>query len=55
VFPWPALAIPVVVVLGLVDTRLPFASAIVLAVGAITAVVTGVIRRRRSPVDTTET
>ena len=55
VFPWPALAIPVVIVVGFVDTRLPFASAIVLAVGAITAVVTGVVRRRRSPVDTTET
>ncbi|KQU06945.1 hypothetical protein ASG56_05075 [Rhodococcus sp. Leaf7] len=54
VFPWPALAIPVVIVVGFVDTRLPFASAIVLAVGAIAAVVTGVVRRRRSPVDTTE-
>ncbi|MBD0859694.1 low temperature requirement protein A [Gordonia sp. zg691] len=55
VFPWPALAIPVVLIVGFIDTALPFASAVVLAVGSIVAVVTGIIRRRRSPVATTET
>jgi hypothetical protein len=49
------LAIPVVLVVGAVDGALPFASAIVLAVGAVAAVVTGIIRRQRSPVDTSET
>jgi len=53
--PWPALAIPVVLIIGLIDDLLPFASAIVLAVGSILAVVTGIVRRRRSPVETTET
>ncbi|MBY6368400.1 low temperature requirement protein A [Rhodococcoides corynebacterioides] len=55
VVPWPALAVPVVLLVGLVDTALPFASAIVLAVGAVVTVITGVVRRRRSPVVTTET
>ncbi|HEY9313695.1 low temperature requirement protein A [Williamsia sp.] len=55
VIPWPAAAIPVVLVVGLVDNALPYASAIVLAVGSVLAVVTGIIRRRRSPVETTET
>lgn len=55
IFPWPALAIPAVIIVGFVDNALPFASAIVLAVGAIVAVVTGTVRRRRSTMDTTET
>jgi low temperature requirement protein LtrA len=55
VLPWPASAIPVVLTVGAVDNALPFASAIVLAVGAILAVVTGIIRRQRSSVTTTET
>lgn len=55
VVPWPGLAIPVVLVLGAVDNALPFASAIVLALGAILAVVTGIIRRQRSAVETSET
>lgn len=55
VFPWPAVAIPVVLVVGAVDDALPFASAIVLAVGAIVAVVTGIVRRQRSSVNTSET
>ncbi|WP_236077664.1 hypothetical protein [Rhodococcus sp. P1Y] len=49
------MAIPVVLVLGAVDNALPFASAIVLALGAILAVVTGIIRRQRSAVETSET
>ncbi|PXW33950.1 UNVERIFIED_CONTAM: low temperature requirement protein LtrA [Williamsia faeni] len=53
--PWPALAIPVVLIVGLIDSALPYASAIVLAVGSVLVVVTGIVRRRRSPVDTTET
>ncbi len=53
--PWPALAIPVVLIVALVDRALPYASAVVLALGSVLAVVTGIIRRRRSPVDTTET
>jgi hypothetical protein len=55
VLPWPGLAIPVVLVVGAVDGALPFASAIVLTVVAVIAVVTGIIRRQRSPVDTSET
>ncbi|AFR49220.1 low temperature requirement protein A [Gordonia sp. KTR9] len=55
VVPWPALVIPVVLVVGAVDNALPYASAVVLAVGAVITVATGVVRRRRSPVETTET
>ncbi|MDJ0392444.1 low temperature requirement protein A [Rhodococcus sp. G-MC3] len=55
IVPWPALAIPVVLIVGLVDSAAPFASAIVLAVGSVFAVATGIVRRRRSAVDTTET
>ncbi|MET0317197.1 MAG: low temperature requirement protein A [Rhodococcus fascians] len=55
VMPWPGLAIPAVLAVGAVDNALPFASAVVLAVGAIIAVVTGIVRRQRSPIETTET
>jgi low temperature requirement protein LtrA len=55
IIPWPVLAIPVVVIVGFIDDALPYASAIVLAVGSIVAVVTGIVRRRRSDMDTTET
>lgn len=55
VFPWPAVAIPAVVVVGFIDKALPFASAIFLAVGSTVAVVTGIVRRRRSAMKTTET
>ncbi|MCX5045748.1 low temperature requirement protein A [Aldersonia sp. NBC_00410] len=55
VIPWPALAIPVVLIVGLIDSAIPYASAIVLAVGSVLVVVTGIVRRRRSPVETTET
>jgi low temperature requirement protein LtrA len=55
ILPWPALAIPVVIGIGLVDNALPYASAIVLAVGSIIAVITGIVRRRKSSMETTET
>nr|WP_249277188.1 hypothetical protein [Rhodococcus sp. 06-621-2] len=55
VMQWPGLAIPAVLAVGAVDNALPFASAVVFAVGAIIAVVTGIVRRQRSPIETTET
>jgi low temperature requirement protein LtrA len=55
ILPWPALAIPVVIGIGLVDNALPYASAIVLAVGSVIAVITGIVRRRKSSMETTET
>jgi low temperature requirement protein LtrA len=55
VIPWPALAIPAVLIVGLIDSAVPYASALVLAVGSVLVVVTGIVRRRRSPRETTET
>lgn len=55
IFPWPLVAIPVVVVVGFVDNAIPFSSAIFLAIGSVVAVVTGIVRRRKSTMETTET
>lgn len=54
-WPWPTLAIPVVVVLGALDQVEPVLLLALLAAVAVLVVVTGIVKQRRGELETAET
>lgn len=55
VWPWPAAAIPLFVVVGIVDSEVPYAAAGVLAIALLVLVIGGIRRQRRNLIATQET